>query len=115
MIALFAFSGRESFKLFLLLALPAVFVIDKTMKPPRPEGAPTPIEIVGRSKRWKYFVVGYMLSAVILAVLSVSVSSVGSWLSGNPWVLFPLVLVPIAGPVLQSEVALYKAYGETEP
>lgn len=113
-IALFLFSGRENIRLFFLLALPVVFVIDKTMKPTRPEGTPTPIEIVERSTSWKYFFVAYMSSTALLAVLSVSVSSVGSWLGGNPWVLFPLVLVPIIGPVLHSEVVLYKAYGEIE-
>lgn len=114
-VALYLLSGHENYRLFLLLALPVVFVIDKTMKPHRPAGTPTPIEIVERSTRWKFFFVIYMLSAVLLAVVSVWVITVGSWLRSNPWVLFPLVLAPIIGPVVQSEIALYKAYGEVEP
>mgnify|MGYP001569832883 CR=1 len=114
-IVLFLFSGRENIRLFFLLSLPVVFVIDKTMKPPRPEGAPTPIEIIERSTALKYFLAVYMLGAAVLAVISISVSSVGSWLSGNPWLVFPLVGAPIAGLILLSEIALYKAYGETEP
>lgn len=115
MIALFLFSGRENIRLFFLLALPVVFVIDKTMKPPRPDGAPTPIEIVERSRGWKYFFAIYMLGAALLAVISITVSNVGSWLSGNPWVVFPLVGVPLGGLIILSEIAIYKAYGETEP
>ncbi len=115
MIVLISFSGHENFRLILLLALPAAFVIDKTMRPPRPEGTPTPLEIIERSAGWKYFFSVYTLGAALLAVVSTSVSGVGSWLSGNPWVVFPLVLVPISGPILQSQVALYKAYGEGEP
>ena len=115
LIVLFSLTGRENFRLFFLLALPVVFGIDKTMKPPRPEGAPTPMGIIERSTGWKYFFAVYMLGAAALAVISISIGSVGSWLSGNPWVVFPLVVVPISGPMLQSEVALYKAYGEVEP
>ncbi|MHB1142000.1 MAG: hypothetical protein ACYC1T_09600 [Sulfuricaulis sp.] len=115
MIAIFLFSGRENIRLFFLLALPVVFAIDKAMKPPRPDGAPTPMEIIKRSTGLRYFLAVYMLGAAVLAVISISVSSVGSWLSSNPWLVFPLVGVPIGGLILLSEIALYKAYGETEP
>ena len=114
-LVLFSFGGHENFRMFLLLALPVAFVIDKTMRPPRPEGTPTPVEIIEKSTVWKYFFAVYTLGAALLTVVSTSVSSVGTWLSGNPWVVFPLVLIPISGPILQSQIALYKAYGEGEP
>jgi hypothetical protein len=85
------------------------------MKPPRPDNAPTPIEIVQRSTGWKYFFVVYMSGAALLAVISISVNSVGSWLSGNPWVVFPLVGAPLGGLIVLSEIAQFKAHGEVEP
>ena len=115
LIVVFSFIGHENFRLLFLLALPVAFVIDKTMRPSRPEGTPEPMEIIKRSTGWKYFYAFYMLGAALLAVVSISVNSVGSWLSGNPWLVFPLVLVPISVPIVLSQIALYRAYGEGEP
>jgi hypothetical protein len=112
---LFLLSNRNDFKLILLLALPFILLIEKVLKPARPEGTPTPVEIIKNSSGWSLFFGIYMLCASSLALVSVTVGSVGSWFSDNPWVVFPLLLLPLSGPILQSEIALYKAYGEIEP
>jgi hypothetical protein len=111
---LLSFSDHGHFRLLLLLALPAAFVLDRTMRPPRLEGVPTPLEIMQGSRAWKAFLVVYASAAVLAAVLAVSVRGVGAWFSGNAWVLVPVVLGPLIGPLIQSQVLLYRAYGEDE-
>jgi len=111
----FWLSGHEHFRLFLLLALVVVAVIDKTMRLPRPEGAPMPLQVIENSRAWKAFFILYAIAAVFMAVLSVVNHDLGTWFSQNSWLVIPLVLAPILGPVVQSEVAIYKACDEKAP
>lgn len=82
------------------------------MRPPKPEGVPTPLKIIEDSRGWKAFFVLFAMFAVLAAIVSVSVGDFGSWLSERPWLLFPAVLTPIAGPIVQNQIAVYRACGE---
>jgi len=112
LVAFFSLSDTEHSRLFLLPALIVFAVIDKTMRPPSPEGTPSPKEIIENSRAWKTLVVLYGFAAVLLAILSIAIHDLGSWLGENTWVLYILVPLPIVGPVIQSQVEVYKAYGE---
>ena len=96
--------------IFLLAILIAVFV-ERHLRPARPADAPTPLQIVQNSRAWTLFFVLYAVSAVVLATVSISFHNLGSWMSHNPWLLGPLILVPLLIPLIQSEIYLYKALG----
>jgi hypothetical protein len=110
LVALFSLSGHEHFLMFLPLALLVAYILDKTMRPPRPEGVPTPLEIIEKSTAWKTFFVVYTLTIALVTVLAVSVDGVGSWLSDNTWVISPSVLLLVIGPLIQNQIAQYRAY-----
>ena len=110
----FSLWNHQHFRLFLVLAGIVVLIIDKTMRPPRPEGVPTPLQIIENDPTWKSFVILFGIAALALAVLAVVIRDLGSWVSRNEWLIL-LILVPIAGPLVQSEIANYRAHGGTEP
>lgn len=110
LIVFFALMSQEHFRLFALLLLVVGYLADRTIKPVRPEGVPTPLEVMKSSSTWKWFFVVYAFGGASLVGLAVSVDGLGSWLSDNPWIIFPLVLLPMVGPLIQDQVAQYRAY-----
>lgn len=95
-----------------VIALAVVAIIDRAMRPPTPEGTPSPKDIIMTSRAWQTFIVLYGLAAVLLAALSIAVHDLSSWLAENIWIIFILIPLPIIGPVIQSQAAVYKAYGD---
>jgi hypothetical protein len=99
-----------------LLALPALLLaalVDGFMRPDTPDDqVPTPLEIIQRSKSWRVFLGAYSLGTVATAILSATVSTVGAHLAQNPWLLFSAILIPVAGPILQHQIALFRALGD---
>lgn len=108
----------SEYKISPILEITALFVaaiIDRAMRPPAPEGTPSPKEIIMNSRAWQTFIVLYGLAAVLLAVLSIAFHNLSSWLGDNIWIIFILIPLPIVGPVIQSQAAIYKSYGENSP
>jgi hypothetical protein len=100
-------------RLLLLPALIIVVLIDTTLRPPRPAGVLTPLQLVRNSRAWTGFFFLYATAAVVLAILAMVSYDIGNWMRQHAWLLGPLILVLIVGPVVQSEIARYKAYGAT--
>ena len=72
------------------------------------------MQIIENDPTWKSFVILFGIAALALAVLAVVIRDLGSWVSRNEWLIL-LILVPIAGLFVQSEIANYRAHGGTEP
>lgn len=101
------------FRWFLFPALVlAVFV--ERLRPARPNEAPTPLHIIQNSRGWKLFLVAYGLSAVALAVASISMGGF-DWLTDNPWLFALLILGPIIIPTILSQKAIFEALGNDRP
>ena len=112
LVTIFLLSDQDNFRFILLPSLLVGAVIDKAMRPHRPEEVPTPLEHIESSRAWKSFFILYAIFVVLIAALSITHKDVGSWFSHNPWILVPSILLPIIGPVVQDQVKLYKAFGE---
>jgi hypothetical protein len=110
-IVFFWVGDLEQFRWFLLPAIFFAAYMERNMRPIRPAEAPTPHEIIQSSRAWTLFFVVYALSAVVLAVLSITFGGLGTWLSDNPWLVGPLILAPLVFPLIQSELNLYKVLG----
>jgi hypothetical protein len=104
--------GRFRWVLFSTLFV-AVFA-DRWLRPKRPPHAPTPLEIIQVSRGWMVFLAAYAFGAVALAIASTTVGEIGSWLSHRAWLLGPLIVAPMLLPVVQSEIALYRALAPDE-
>lgn len=111
----FWLGGHEYFRLLLLPALIVAAILDKIIRPPKLVGTPTPLQVIENSRFWKAFIVLYAIAAVFMAVLAVVVHDLGSWLSQNSWLVFPALAPIVVGPIIQSEVAVYRACGENQP
>jgi len=108
-------SDHKNFRLMVLPLFLAVGLFDRFMRPPTPEGAPTPLAIIERSRFWRTFFIAYGAGAVVLAVVSITIHDFGSWLGHNRWLIVPLIIFPIIGPVFRSQYEIWRAYGNQSP
>lgn len=103
---------HEYFRWYVAIGILPIAAIEKTIRPEKPDGIPTPIATIESSPTWKFVFACYTLAAVALALLSIANEGVASWLENNIWILFPSILGIIAGPVIHSEIVHFRAYHE---
>jgi hypothetical protein len=100
------------------LIVPALVVaafVDKLMRPATPHDVPSPLEIIQGSKYWQVLLGFFALGAVVIAVLSATFNSVGFLLAQNTWIVTPMIFLVIGGPIIQNQIALFRALGEKNP
>ncbi len=112
MIVLVLLFDHEYFRWIGLVGVVLFGGLDKTIRPSRPDGTPTPLNIIENSGAWKSYFAVFALAAVVIAVISILNAGVGNWLKNNFWILVVFVVALMAGPVIQSEFAFFKALGD---
>jgi hypothetical protein len=102
---------HEYFRWIVAIALFPLAAIDRAIRPSRPDDVPSALEIIENSLAWKTFFVGYAIAAVAIAPFSITNKEVAIWLTSSTWLLLPAILLLIAGPIVQSEIAQFKVCG----
>jgi hypothetical protein len=112
LIVLVSIFDHEYFRWFALIGIVVLGGLEKSIRPLRPDGAPTPLKIIESSRSWKIYFVVFALAAVMVAVISASNAGIGNWMKNNFWILVASIAALLAGPVVQSEFALFNALGD---
>lgn len=102
----------ERFRWWLLPIAPLALYFERRFRPDRPASAPTPLEFAQTSRALSLMFVLYALCAVGIAIASISSHDLGSWLSHRPWLLGPMILVPVLVPLIGSEINFYRVLGD---
>jgi hypothetical protein len=105
---------HEYFRWFALIGMVVLGGLEKSIRPLRPNGIPTPLKIIESSRPWKVYFAVFALAAVVVAVISATNAGVGNWLKNNFWILLVSIAALLVGPLVQSEFAFFNALGEDD-